>query len=190
MQTRFEHPANLHGFPGRYPQRVTGCRRPQRMTVCTSRSGNKLESATSIRQPWILRRVICLNHCNMDTDVDYWSDARTPLSSLLFLLPWIAAYEAGILLIAAISPIASQRGRFLDEVVAFTGGIGQLLLPVLVICSLLIWHIAQKYPWRFRLDTLAGMFAESLLLAVGLVAVGQLHDFIFRQLNGEHRTTY
>lgn len=120
-----------------------------------------------------------------DTDVDYWSDARTPLSSLLFLLPWIAAYEAGILLIAGDQSDSLRNGAdFWMRSWLSLAGIGQLLLPVLVICSLLIWHIAQKYPWRFRLDTLAGMFAESLLLAVGLVAVGQLHDFIFRQLNG------
>ena len=74
---------------------------------------------------------------------DYWSEARTPLSSLLFLLPWIAIYELGVIAIGQDQP---------DAV-------------------------------RIRLETQFGMLAESILLAIVLIAVGQCHDLLFRQIN-------
>ncbi len=116
-------------------------------------------------------------------EADYWCDARSPLSSLLFLLPWIAAYEVGILFFAGEQSEGLRNGAdFWMRSWLSIAGIGQILLPILVVSALLIWHIVRRDPWRVRLDTQAGMLAESLLLAVGLVAVGQLHDLLFRKL--------
>lgn len=112
---------------------------------------------------------------------DYWTDARRPLSCLLFLLPWIAIYEAGILMLADSEPNQIRNGAdyWLRSILS-AAGLGQiLLLPLLVVGVLLAWHVARKHPWQFRMDTQLGMLAESLLLAVVLVAVGQVHQLLF-----------
>jgi hypothetical protein len=116
---------------------------------------------------------------------DYWSEARRPLSSLLFLIPWIATYEAGVLMLSGGEADGLRNGAdFWMRSWLSGAGLGQvLLLPTLVAGSLLLWHIVRRHPWYVRPETLVGMLAESLLLAIGLVAAGQLHDLIFRQLH-------
>ena len=118
------------------------------------------------------------------TSSDYWTDARRPLSCLLFLLPWIAIYEAGILMLADAEPNQIRNGAdyWLRSLLS-AAGLGQLLLlPLLVIGVLLVWHLVRKHPWQFRVDTQLGMLAESLLLAVVLVVVGQVHQLLFLNL--------
>lgn len=116
--------------------------------------------------------------------LDYWNDARRPLSCLLFLLPWIAIYEAGILMLAETEPSEIRNGAdyWLRSILS-AAGLGQLLLlPLLVIGVLLAWHIARRHPWHLRVDTQVGMLAESVLLAIVLVVVGQVHQLLFLSL--------
>jgi len=116
--------------------------------------------------------------------LDYWQDARRPLSCLLFLLPWIAVYEAGILMLAESEPSQIRNGAdyWLRSLLS-AAGMGQLLLlPLLVVSVLLIWHVVRKHPWQLRVDTQIGMLAESLLLAIVLVVVGQVHQLLFLSL--------
>lgn len=115
---------------------------------------------------------------------DYWSDARSPLSSLLFLVPWIVVYEFGVLVMGQDQPDVVRNGAdFWMRSLLSKLGFGQgLLLPAIVVTMLLAWHILRKNPWQVRFETQLGMLAESLLLAIGLVAVGQCHDILFRQL--------
>lgn len=124
------------------------------------------------------------DHIHIPDEPGYWQDARTPLSSLIFLIPWIAAYESGILLLAETEPDGLRNGADFWMRSLLSGvGLGHLLLlPVLVVSVLLGWHLVRKYPWRVRIETLGGMLAESLLLALLLVGVGQMHDLIFRSL--------
>jgi membrane protease YdiL (CAAX protease family) len=116
--------------------------------------------------------------------IDYWSDARTPLSSLLFLIPWILVYEFGVLLMGQDQPDVVRNGAdFWMRSMLSHLGLGQgFLLPAIVVTMLLTWHILRKNPWQVRVETQLGMLAESVLLAVGLVAVGQCHDILFRQV--------
>ena len=67
-------------------------------------------------------------------------------------------------------------------------GLGQmLLLPALVVAVLMTWHLVRRHPWRVRLDTQLGMLAESFLLAVALIVVGQVHELLFVNLRpAEH----
>lgn len=115
---------------------------------------------------------------------EYWTDARRPLSCLLFLAPLIATYEAGVLMLADREPDQIRNGAdYWMRSVLSVAGLGQvLLLPVLVVGILLTWHILRHHPWKIRVETQIGMLAESLLLAVALVAVGQLHHLLFLQL--------
>lgn len=111
---------------------------------------------------------------------DYWDDARTPLSSLCFLLPWIVVYEVGVLAVSRDDPDAVRNGAdFWMRSLLSSAGAGQLLLPLLVVGLLIACHLAGRHPWRLRLATLVGMLAESLLLAVSLMAIGRLHDYAF-----------
>ncbi|MEZ6059954.1 MAG: CPBP family intramembrane glutamic endopeptidase [Planctomycetaceae bacterium] len=115
---------------------------------------------------------------------DYWSDARRPLSCLLFLAPLIAVYEAGVLMLADSQPDHLRNGAdYWMRSLLSGAGLGQvLLLPALVVFVLLGWHLVRRHPWHVRLETQMGMLAESLLLAVVLVGVGQLHHLMFVRL--------
>lgn len=113
---------------------------------------------------------------------DYWTDARSPLSSLCFLLPWLAIYEAGIYLASLESTATVQNGAdYWMRSLLTHAGAGHLVLPALVVGALLAWHLAGKHPWRLKAETQLGMLAESLLLAIGLMAVGRLHQVLFEQ---------
>jgi hypothetical protein len=106
------------------------------------------------------------------------------LTSLLFLLPWIAIYEAGIVMLSQPGSNGLRNGAdyWLRSVWVPSGPGRILLLPTLVIAILLSWHLIRRYPWTIRLETQVGMLAESVLLAVALVAVGQLHHLVFINL--------
>jgi len=131
---------------------------------------------------------------------DYWSDARTPLSSLLFLIPWIVVYEFGVLVMGQDQPDVVRNGAdfWMRSALSQLGFGNIFLLPSIVVTMLLASHILRKNPWHFRFETQLGMLAESVLLAIGLVAVGQCHDIIFRHVavgsvsignvSGEHGT--
>lgn len=123
-------------------------------------------------------------HTTPSLTEDYWSDTRRPLTSLLFLLPWIATYEAGILILSQPGSNGLRNGAdyWLRSLLMMSGPGRILLLPVLVIAILLSWHLIRRYPWTIRLETQIGMLAESLLLAVALVAAGQVHRLLFVNL--------
>jgi hypothetical protein len=115
---------------------------------------------------------------------DYWSEARRPLVCLLFLLPWIAIYELGVLMLSDNDPNQIRNGAdYWMRSVLSSAGLGQiLLLPGLVFFVLLTWHLVRRHSWRVRLDTQVGMLAESFLLAVALIVVGQVHQLLFVNL--------
>lgn len=141
-----------------------------------------------IRQ--MLQNLVVSNHHSnamsantKDTD-DYWSEARRPLACLLFLVPWIGIYEVGVLMLGDKEPNRIRNGAdFWMRSLLSGAGLGQLLLlPLLVIGVLLSWHVVRRHPWRLRLETQLGMLAESFLLAVALIAVGQVHQLLFVNL--------
>ena len=115
---------------------------------------------------------------------DYWSDARTPLSSLLFLIPWIVVYEFGVVVMGQDQPDVVRNGAdfWMRSALSQLGFGNIFLLPSIVVTMLLASHIFRKNPWHVRFETQLGMLAESVLLAIGLVAVGQCHDIIFRHV--------
>jgi membrane protease YdiL (CAAX protease family) len=121
---------------------------------------------------------------SQSTATDYWSDARTPLSSLLFLIPWIVVYEFGVFVMGQDQPDVVRNGAdfWMRSALSQLGFGNGLLLPGIVVTVLLASHVLRKNPWEVRFDTQLGMLAESVLLAIGLVAVGQCHDIIFRHV--------
>jgi len=105
----------------------------------------------------------------------YWSISRRPLTSLVFSLPLVLAYEGGVLVLGRGSP---RNGAdvwlrtLLDSL-----GFGQyFLLPVLTILGLLAWHHVEHDRWRFSPGVLAGMAGESVLWAAVLLGIARLQD--------------
>jgi hypothetical protein len=108
----------------------------------------------------------------------YWQLSRTPLTSLVFTLPLVLAYEGGVLLLGHGSP---RNGadvwlrHLLDSL-----GFGQyFLLPLLTVVGLLVWQFLAHDRWRVSLTALPGMTAECLLWAVVLVGVGRLQQSLW-----------
>jgi hypothetical protein len=105
----------------------------------------------------------------------YWSLSRTPLTSLVFALPLVLAYEGGVLILGRGTP---RNGadvwlrQFLDRI----GLEPYFLLPVLTIVGLLAWHHVEHDRWRFSPSVLIGMAVECVLWAVVLIGVARLQE--------------
>jgi hypothetical protein len=105
----------------------------------------------------------------------YWSISRRPLTSLVFALPLVLAYEGGVLLLGRGTP---RNGAdvwlrtLLDQL-----GFGQyFLLPALTIIGLLAWHHVEHDRWRFSPGVLGGMAVESMLWATVLFGIAILQN--------------
>lgn len=114
---------------------------------------------------------------------DYWSEAQRPLPALVFLLPLLAVYEFGILSLGGehADLLRNAADCWLRQSILATGVMHPWLLPVAVIGLLGGWHLTARHPWRCSMETLVGMFAESLLFAMILVLIGQGLHLIFEQ---------
>ena len=105
----------------------------------------------------------------------YWRLSRTPLTSLVFTLPLVLAYEGGVLLLGRGSP-RNGADVWLRQLLDALGFGSYFLLPALTIVGLLAWHHVEHDRWRFSPAVLAGMAAECVLWAVALIAVARLQD--------------
>ncbi|NOX56850.1 MAG: CPBP family intramembrane metalloprotease [Planctomycetes bacterium] len=118
------------------------------------------------------------------TSQEYWFQSRYPLACLVFLLPLLATYELGVLVLGGDRADTLRNGAdfWLRDLLQLAGLHQPYLLPVLVVALLLGWHTLGKYPWRVSLDTLLGMLAESILFGFCLIVIAQLQDLAFRYL--------
>ncbi|GAA4430010.1 CPBP family intramembrane glutamic endopeptidase [Bremerella cremea] len=112
-------------------------------------------------------------------EINYWQATSRPLTSLVFVLPMLAIYEAGILLLG---PGAIRNGvdvwlrQFLELL-----GLGQyFLLPVLTIGILLAWHHLKHYPWQLRPTNLPLMAAESMVLGLFLLCLAHFQASVMQ----------
>jgi len=113
--------------------------------------------------------------------LSYWQEARRPLVALLFLLPLLAWYEIGVMSLGAETPAARNGADcWMRSWLMYMGLAHHWVLPVLVVGALLSWHLSRSDRWRCSLETLGGMFAESLLFAVLLILLGQILSISFR----------
>ena len=110
---------------------------------------------------------------------EYWSTAREPWPSLLFILPFLIVYEVGALVHAQVPASRNGADLWLRQ---FGGesGIGlDWIFPLLAPLLLLTWQFIARRPWKWNIETLSGMFAESLLFAMLLVLLGQFIAIVF-----------
>ncbi len=105
----------------------------------------------------------------------YWTLSRMPLTSLVFTLPLVLAYEGGVLLLGRGSP-RNGADVWLRHLLDALGFGAYFLLPLLTILGLLAWQHVEYDRWRFSPWVLVGMAAESLLLAVVLVGIARLQN--------------
>ena len=119
----------------------------------------------------------------------YWRLSMRPLHTLVFLLPWIAAYELGAILYlgsgatedGAVSQTIRARRILADVFAVFD--VGGLHVPAaLTVVVLLVWHVLTRDPWRVRVRVLAGMLVESVGWTLPLLVLGML---AFRALSAE-----
>ena len=109
------------------------------------------------------------------TPDSYWSLSRTPLTSLVFTLPLVLAYEGGVLLLGRGSP-RNGADVWLRQLLDAIGLEPYFLLPALTIVGLLAWHHVEHDRWQFSVAVLAGMAAECVLWAAVLVGIARLQD--------------
>ncbi len=112
---------------------------------------------------------------------NYWQQSRLPWPSLVFLMPMLIAYELGVIWVGGrnASEIRSGADIWLRGGLEAVGlGVGWLP-PLLVVVGLLTWQWIERHPWRVSLETLAGMFAESVVFAFLLLLLGQLQSRVF-----------
>jgi hypothetical protein len=107
-----------------------------------------------------------------NSDLGYLGESSRPLTSLIFLLPFVLLYEAGVRLLLS-DPVQGTQ-----HIVAFTmlqrffavfGATGQYLPAFSLVAILLAWHVARKDRWNVRFLALLGMGAESIALGIPLI---------------------
>jgi hypothetical protein len=106
------------------------------------------------------------------------------LPCLAFVLPILAAYEAGVLWLGGASAGVLRTGAdaWMRQALASVGLTDQWLLPLGLVLALLGWQAADPRDWRFPPSCLLGMAVESLVLAVALIGLSHLVDLGFARL--------
>lgn len=109
----------------------------------------------------------------------YFEVSKRPLQILAFLLPLIIAYEIGlVLLLKSDHGVLTNKAH--ETLLQFFGAFGVApssgfyLGGIVVVVVLLVWHILTRDPWRIDPPALGIMACESLLLALPLIALGQI----------------
>ncbi len=120
-----------------------------------------------------------------DNGPDYWEQTRQPFSSLVFVLPILFLYEAGVALQGASGAASLRNGadHWLRQGLLSLGLEATFVLPSLLVLLLTLWHLRTGDRRRFSLEAYAGMGAESLLFAVLLIVVGQTQDLLFQKIS-------
>ncbi len=104
---------------------------------------------------------------------DYWQQSRRPLSSLAFVTPLLAVYEAGQLWLG---PQAMRNGAdvWMRQLLDGLGFSQYFLLPLLTVGLLVGWHYVTRQPWRISVGVLYAKLAECVLLAIALVVIARV----------------
>jgi hypothetical protein len=108
----------------------------------------------------------------------YWDVTHRPLQCLVFLLPLVLAYEAGMALLHGQTPIDEQPGLAARQLLQWffsLFGVKGLYLPgIAVVVALLLWQITSVHPWRVCWYYLLGMAGESVLLSLPMLILNEL----------------
>ncbi len=114
----------------------------------------------------------------------YWQATRSPLASLVVVLPVLACYEIGVLLngSTARSGVDSWIRIALERM-----GIHEFWLPpIVLLVGLLGWQAAGERSGRLRVRDALVMILECLALAIALVGLSRVVDLGLTQLDHAH----
>ncbi len=108
--------------------------------------------------------------------IGYIEASGYPLTSLLFVIPLMVAYEVGTRWYAS-DPVSHVEQRIvafnlMQQFFALWGAGGQYMPAGAVASILVAWHLARGDNWAARPTVLLGMAIESAMYAVPLVALG------------------
>ena len=103
----------------------------------------------------------------------YLRESRRPLVSLAFIVPILATYEAGVLLLGA-DTVRNGADVWLRGFLDNLGFSHYFLLPVLTVALLLAWHHVSRERWQVSAIVLYGMVLECVLLAGALLAAAEM----------------
>jgi len=102
-------------------------------------------------------------------DTYRWHTLRT-LNGLVFILPMLLLFHVG----TAFYPANLLAPRHLDKLLKYFGATAAHLPAVMVAVVLALQHLFHKDPWTIQPKVLAGMFGESILWMLPLIAMGHL----------------
>ena len=111
----------------------------------------------------------------------YWQQSRRPLVSLAFILPLLALYEGGVLLLGP-SAIRNGADVWLRQLLDQLGLGSYFLLPLLTVAVLMAWHHTSRQPWKVSAGVLYGMMLESALLGLGLLLLAHVQGVLLQQM--------
>jgi membrane protease YdiL (CAAX protease family) len=117
----------------------------------------------------------------------YWAATKTPIHSLLFLLPMVVFYEVGIVWVNQhhVEQVRNGADVMLRRLVALVGRPGVAASALILVAVLLIWQAASKRSWRVRWSVLPRMAVESLVFAAVLYGYGVLYGQRLLAVNEE-----
>ena len=108
----------------------------------------------------------------------YITATTRPLNCLVFLLPILVLHQIGILIFAIPSqsgePLVNAAFAMLSGVLSLFGATALYLPGLIVVLTLLIWHLVENYPWKVRARTILGMAIESFLFAWPILVLGAI----------------
>lgn len=102
----------------------------------------------------------------------YYHRTQRPLHCLVFLLPFLAAYEVGVIWRQTYDPGRPMpslvAGKLIQQFIELLGASGFYFPALLLIAILFAWHLAARHSWAIDKPTLAGMLGESVIWAFPL----------------------
>jgi len=127
--------------------------------------------------------------------LEYMDDVHRPVTCLVFLLPMVVLYEAGMLYVSNHIESA-QAGRviafqLLQKFLALFGATGYYLPGLATVAILVAWHVAAGDKWKVRGRTLLGMLLESTMLAIPLLVLSHVassHSMVMQASTGTAHT--
>ena len=107
----------------------------------------------------------------------YWEKSRRPLEILLFLLPFIIAYEIGLMFLLRseqdlVLTNLAHKGIF--KLFDVFGVSGQILPGLLLVMSLLILNLLGRRPWRIEPKVVGFMWIEAILWVIPLYILARV----------------
>ena len=103
----------------------------------------------------------------------YWEESSRPLTSLIFVLPLLTAYEWGILQFG-LDSMRNGAEVWLRNLLSGFGFSQYFLLPLLTCAVLLVWHHLKQDRWQLQSGILSGMLIECAALALLLLLLARL----------------